>query len=177
MLSFIALVAICFGVGYVLGSLAEYVIHWLLHFVPFKIHTDHHKDFFRKTPQAVARQSRNIAFSLIVGGGVFVLMLPLVWLTGWTIMLSLYAGIFVHLVIVYEVAHSLLHDDSWLPDSLRLNACFSYWRRCHLEHHWHRPHRNFSVTYPFVWDRLFGTFIPPRDGYRDVPIVRPGSKD
>lgn len=170
MLYLLAVVGACFAAGYVLGAVAEYVIHWALHYVPFKIHTEHHKDFFRKEPRDVARQSHNIIFDMIVAALVFAVMLPLVLITGWLVMLSLYAGIFVHLAIVYAFTHCILHDSSWLPASVRNHSFFSYWKRCHMEHHWHRPHGNFSVTYPFILDRLLGTYIPPRSKYRDVPI-------
>ncbi len=165
-------VSIAFVCGWSSGLLFEYLYHWLMHKLPLASHMAHHKEFFKLEPDEVARNARCLGASFVYAACVFVVLLPMIWLVGWFAVLAFFAGAFWHLVIVYELAHHTIHNDSWVPLVVRRRWLYDWWKRCHLAHHWDKPHCNFSVTAPFVMDIICGSFAAPRASYPPLPRRR-----
>ncbi len=158
-----------FVAGMLTGLLAEYLLHLAFHKLYFGTHKEHHRDFFVLEPKAVARKSHPLLEYGLYAVIVFLLLAPMVFLIGWVNYLIFYAGLFTHLMLVYQAVHYLFHADTELPAFIRNNKWYRWWRLCHIEHHWHSPKRNFSVTCPLL-DMVFGTFVPPGTSYRPTPV-------
>lgn len=139
-----------FGIGAVLWTLVEYLLHRFLgHDAhaknPFSVeHLAHHADvtYFAPTRKKVVWMG-----SLgVVAGAV------LAWLGG-GVGAALVLG-FLSMYTVYEVIHRRLHS---APGFSR----YGRWaRRHHLHHHYRRPKLNHGVTSP-IWDFCFGTLEVP----------------
>jgi hypothetical protein len=166
----VVLACVC---GWLSGLLFEYLYHWLLHKLPVAAHMQHHKEFFKLEAAQIARNARCLGSSFIYAAVVFAALTPLIFLIGWLAVIAFFVGAFWHLVIVYEIAHATIHHDAWLPQRLRDAAIYNWWKRCHLAHHWDRPHMNYSVTAPFFMDVIMGTFARPRPFYPPLPRSRP----
>jgi hypothetical protein len=175
MLWVVLCIALAFFCGWLSGLLFEYLYHWLMHKLPIASHMRHHKEFFKLQPDVIARNARCLGVSFTYAGLVFVVLLPLVLLVGWFAVLAFFAGAFWHLVIFYEIAHATIHYDAWLPRFIRERGFYDWWKRCHLCHHWDKPHNNYSVTAPFLMDVIMGTFSFPRPSY--PPLPRRGKRD
>lgn len=171
-MSFLAL----FIGGAMFGMLVEYGIHRFLHAFNIRAHSNHHKDFFQMEPSAVAKRSHPLVEYSIYAAVVLVLLSPLILVLGWAGYAALYGGIFFHLMVIYQISHFTLHDDSFLPQFVRDWKWYHWWRSCHTEHHWHIPRKNLCVTCPFV-DMLFGTYMKPRGVYRKTPVRGAKGKD
>ncbi len=159
--------------GMLTGVLAEYLLHTSFHKLYFGTHKEHHRDFFLLEPSVVARESHPLLEYSIYSLIVFVLISPGILLVGWINFLIFYAGLFFHLMVVYQCVHYLFHADKGLPAVIQECRWYRWWRLCHIEHHWHSPRRNFSVTFPFL-DMLFGTYVRPGTSYRNTPVTRAG---
>jgi hypothetical protein len=162
--------ALLFSAGWLLGLLTEYVLHYAMHARPMHFHLHHHKEFFYLPARNVAINTAdprmNIKYFLILG----VVLLPLAYKVGWLPVLLFWSGMFWHLVIVYELAHALLHYDDLLPRFLRRARIYRWWKGCHFEHHYHSPTGNYCVTFPIL-DVFFRSYIHPREDY-DAPAPR-----
>ncbi len=157
--------------GCILGVLVEYFLHLAIHAFNNKMHADHHKEFFAHEPKQVATNAHPLKEYLLYAVIVFAVLSPLMFLMGWALYLAFYAGIFFHLMVVYQICHYLFHYDDALPDWLRRSRLFKWWRASHMEHHWHKPRRNYCVSFPLV-DMIFGTYVWPRGNYRATPVVK-----
>lgn len=162
--------ALVFCAGWLMALLVEYGMHWALHYYKVTQHTDHHKDFFRLPPEEVARKSRCLSTDFRYAIYVLVALLPLVAFWGWIPILTFFAGMVWHLLVVYESSHYALHYDVYVPQFIRRTNYFRWWRDCHLAHHFHSPRGNFSVTFPAL-DWLMGTYVPPKGPYPDDPCT------
>lgn len=172
------LLFVLFLTGVLAGLIAEYAYHWLMHDRPLLYHSRHHKEFFRLPPAVVAHNTRDFPALLLQAGLVLLVIAPLMLFVGVWPVLAVYAGAMWHLLVVYQVAHALIHDDTVLPGFIRNSRLFRWWRGCHFAHHFHHYHNpsgNFSVTCPLL-DWLFGTYLPPRPHYPALPLVLPKHK-
>ncbi len=172
------LLFVLFLTGVLVGLIAEYAYHWLMHDQPLLFHSRHHKEFFRLPPAVVAHNTRDLSALLLQAGLVLLAIAPLMLFLGVWPVLSVYAGAMWHLLFDYQVAHALIHDDTVLPGFIRNSRVFQWWRGCHFAHHFHHYHNpsgNFSVTCPLL-DWLLGTYLPPRQHYPDLPLAMPKHK-
>jgi sterol desaturase/sphingolipid hydroxylase (fatty acid hydroxylase superfamily) len=157
-----------FLAGWFVGLLVEYLVHWLLHYRKIAIHINHHKDFFKLSPQEVAEKSLCLSTDFRYALYVFAGLSPLMFIWGWVPVLTFFIGMAFQLVVVYETCHFALHFDAHVPGFLRRTRYFKWWRQCHLAHHFHSPRGNYSVSFPPL-DWLLGTYVEPRDSYPDDP--------
>lgn len=150
-------IILSFLLGWGAGILGEYWYHWLMHKVPLLFHIRHHVEYFELSDAETARKARSLGWDMVYAALVFIVLSPAMLLVGVYPVLAFYCGAFFHLVIIYESAHSIIHDDSWLPRFIKNARGYVWWRGCHHAHHLNRPRGNFCVTCPLV-DRLFGTY-------------------
>lgn len=146
---------LAFGLGLVLWTFLEYVLHrWAFHerVLGMKVareHIEHHAkvDYFAplSVKLAIAAPIVGAIFvvGLVVGGAFagavsFASGLVIGVLTGW---------------IVYEVIHRRIHVAG------PINAYGRWARRHHLSHHFGNAKLNHGVSTPF-WDHVFGTYAP-----------------
>ena len=166
-------IVLCFLSGWLAGMLFEYTYHWYMHKVPLKFHIEHHHDFFKMPPDEVAMRSRNLWFDFTYAALLLVSLSPLVYFWGVAPVLTFWAAVFFHLVILYECSHSILHYDVWLPHVLTGSRLYRWWKGCHFAHHHHSPTGNYCVTFP-VLDWFLGSYVHPMTN--DILLPR-GSKE
>ena len=164
---------VCFFAGWLAGVLFEYTYHWYMHKVPLMFHIEHHHDFFKFPPNEVAVRARNLWFDFKYAVILLASLLPLTYFWGFAPVLTFFAAVFFHLVILYESSHSILHYDSWLPNFLTQSRLYKWWKGCHYAHHHHSPTGNYCVTFP-VMDWFLGSYISPIPSDLKLP---PGSKE
>ncbi|MBX9694102.1 MAG: sterol desaturase family protein [Cyanobacteria bacterium] len=164
-------IALTILAGLVAGLFFEYGLHRVYHSHSIGTHKEHHNDFFILEALATAKRAHPLLeyskYALIV----FLCLLPLSLLIGWKYYLIFYAGMVFHLMVIYQAAHFIFHYDRYLPKFVTESRLYIWWRLCHIEHHWHSPRKNYSVSCPFI-DMLFGTYVKPRDTYRPVPVKK-----
>lgn len=157
--------------GMVAGLFFEYFLHRVYHSHNIGTHKEHHSDFFVLEPLNTAKRAHPLLeyskYALVV----FVALSWLALLMGVKLYLIFYAGMVFHLMVIYQAVHFLFHYDRYLPRFLVESRPYIWWRLCHIEHHWHSPRKNFSVSCPLI-DMLFGTYVKPRNVYRDVPLKK-----
>lgn len=143
--------SICFLLGAILWTFAEYIIHRDLGHKnnkknPFSIeHLRHHRDL-----NYFAKPYKKLLAAILVMS----LMVPLVALgTGWK--LSIYFSLgFTLMYILYEILHSRVHTHA--PHTI-----YGRWmRKHHFHHHFKNPKVNHGLTTP-LWDIIFGTLETP----------------
>jgi hypothetical protein len=172
------LLCILFLAGVLAGLIFEWWYHWLMHDRPLLFHAKHHKEFYRLPQPVVAHNTRDLPALLFQSGLALLIITPLMPFLGVVPVLTVYAGAIWHLLVVYQVVHSLLHDDTVLPGWIRHSRLFKWWKGCHYAHHFHHYHNptgNFSVTCPLL-DWLFGTYLHPRPSYPPLPLESPRHK-
>jgi hypothetical protein len=154
--------------GWGFGFLLEYLLHWIMHRFTLGFHIFHHREFFHESPRTVALHTLDprldIKFFLL---GLAVISGLTFWFD-WCQVLLFWLGSFVHIVLFYELCHALIHHPIMLPRWILKNRLFNWWRGCHLEHHFHAPLKNYSVTLPLL-DLLWGSYAPPRSDYPELP--------
>lgn len=137
--------------GAFLWTLAEYGLHRLVfHEMPGRSpgareHRMHHADpsYFAPWPQKALAA---LAAAALLG--------PLAWLAAGALTAAAFTGGFVAMYLAYEVLHRRVHTR---PP----RGPYGRWRRRnHLAHHFTDPRRAHGVTSP-LWDRVFGTGLPP----------------
>ncbi len=158
-----------FLIGMVGGLLFEYVLHRFYHTNNIGSHKEHHNDFFFLEPLATAKRAHPLLEYMKYAALLFLAIDSLAMFIGTKNFLILYAGMFFHLMVIYQAIHFLFHYDQHLPEFITKNSWFIWWKRCHIEHHWHSARKNYCVSCPWV-DMLFRTYKRPRDTYRSVPV-------
>lgn len=150
-------IPLCFVLGLVLWSLAEYTIHrFVFHMRPrsvwqekvsFLFHGIHHLQ-----PQCKTRLVMPPAVSVPMAV-LFYALFYLVWdrlfgLGHWV--LPLFAGFIVG-YIGYDMIHYATHH---LP---MRHGWWKFLKRYHMQHHYKTPDQRFGVSSP-LWDKVFGTW-------------------
>src|SRR5262245_11134707 len=110
---------IAFAGGWAAGLIGEWAYHRYMHHKPLMFHIQHHKEFFHLAPSAVARMARCLLTSFRYAGMVLIALSPLMLLFGVAPVVAFFIGAVWHLIFVYEVCHSVIHDDCWVPNWLR----------------------------------------------------------
>lgn len=162
------LAAISIVLSVLLGSLAGYAIHWVMH-RPwsgplYRSHMDHHQ--VRYPPNDLYSVGKYRSSGSASGWLTFT---PLVMLAGIGILALLNLGLhverWVQLVVVALVAlvgwaHGYVHDAFHVSDHwLGRFASFQRLRLLHEPHHFNMR-KNLGILW-FGWDRLFRTFERP----------------
>ena len=155
--------------GWAAGVFLEWLLHWIMHRWSLGFHLAHHKEFFQIEPRQVALNTIDPRLDLKFFALALVALTPLMYWTGWIPVLLFWGGVFWHVVIVYELCHALIHYDRWLPEFFTRARPYRWWKRCHLEHHYHSPVGNYCITFP-VLDWVLGTYVAPREGYEHYPV-------
>ena len=164
---------IMFCSGWLIGMLAEYTYHWVMHRVPLLFHIRHHREFFHLQPVEVAVRARNLDFDFRYAALLMLALSPFIFWWGWAPVFLFWTGVFWHLVILYECSHSIIHYDDWLPRWVCRSRIYRWWKGCHFAHHFHSPTGNYSVTFPPL-DWVLGTYVHPQPTY--PPLPHPGVK-
>jgi sterol desaturase/sphingolipid hydroxylase (fatty acid hydroxylase superfamily) len=159
--------AVYFFAGWAVGLVFEYVLHVLMHRRSLKFHLHHHHEFFELEPRQVALNDISPKLNIIFLAALLAVFSPLMLLTGVAPVLLAWAGIFWHIIFVYEACHALIHYDALLPRIVKNRSVYRWWRGCHIQHHSHSPTGNFSVTFP-VLDWIVGTYVRPSAEVRTV---------
>jgi sterol desaturase/sphingolipid hydroxylase (fatty acid hydroxylase superfamily) len=146
-----ALATLLVGLGLLVWTLAEYVIHrFAFHHMPGlkTAHLEHHAE-----PTGL-HGSPTIVTVMVFGG---LALAPLWYLTSLQSAAALTAGLMLGYLAYVAVHYAIHHVNSlgpaWLPTPLRLR--FRNLIRAHGVHH-HQTQYNFGVT-TTIWDRVFGT--------------------
>ena len=155
--------ALLFGTGLLVWTLAEYVMHrYVFHYEPkgkflqrlwYLIHGVHHEQ-----PQCKTRLVMPPILSIPLALGFYALfhLLAGVALGAPRAVAPLYAG-FVTGYLAYDMLHYAEHH---LPVK---GGALKYLKRYHLLHHFKTPDDRFGVSSP-LWDVIFGTL--PKDSKR-----------
>jgi sterol desaturase/sphingolipid hydroxylase (fatty acid hydroxylase superfamily) len=162
-----ATVTLLFFAAYVAGTFFDYLVHrFLLHRWLFVLHENHHLPTMVSNlmPGIAARPFVAIPNLLINGASVLVLLL-LVAVTGRPALTDAFERIALPLVLVFAFIACASHS-SFLR---RFDAVDTVFRalaivtpREHLVHHAAEIEGNYG-NFTMIWDRLFGTYVPPPD--------------
>lgn len=153
---------VAFFIALVISSLAEYVVHRLMHIglVTARLHADHHKE---GTGQGWFLEFRaytvpSMPFSAVISAVLWFYQSPVA-------AVAFAAGTIIYGALA-AYAHQLQHDNPGL--------CFWLSEPVHFTHHKHKMwHHNFGILVDF-WDRIFGTYksvnYQPEKKYYKHPI-------
>jgi sterol desaturase/sphingolipid hydroxylase (fatty acid hydroxylase superfamily) len=141
-----------FGLGFLLWTLLEYVLHrYLFHLAPeptfesklkqFMVHGYHH-EFPNDRMRLVAPLILSGPISIVTAALYYVLAGPQYWLTGFAGTVAGY--------LAYDWIHYYTHH---FRPTTRLGK---YLRRYHMEHHYRDSESHFGISSP-LWDWVFGT--------------------
>jgi len=143
--------AICFVLGVISWTLAEYLIHGKLGHRRDKKnaftveHIRHHRDtnYFASTYKKILAAVSVLTILTLVLGLIFT------WLIGFTFSLGFSA-----MYLAYEIIHRRAHTHAPI-------GFYGRWvRKHHFHHHFKNPKVNHGVTSP-IWDYVFGTLEMP----------------
>jgi sterol desaturase/sphingolipid hydroxylase (fatty acid hydroxylase superfamily) len=158
---------VLFVAAYVAGTLFDYLVHrFILHRWMFVLHENHHLPTMVSNlmPGIAARPFVAIPNLLINGASVLVLLL-LAGMTGRPALADAFERIALPLVLVFAFIACASHS-SFLR---RFDAVETVFRalaivtpREHLVHHAAELEGNYG-NFTMIWDRLFGTYVPPPD--------------
>lgn len=158
---------VLFVAAYVAGTLFDYLVHrFILHRWMFVLHENHHLPTMVSNlmPGIAARPFVAIPNLLINGASVLVLLV-LARMTGRPALADAFEQIALPVVLVFAFIACASHS-SFLR---RFDAVDTIFRalaivtpREHLVHHAAEIEGNYG-NFTMIWDRLFGTYVPPPD--------------
>lgn len=154
-------VTVWFGIGLVVWTLAEYLLHrFIFHFTPsnpimarvhFLAHGVHH-DY----PMDSKRLVMPPPISVPLAGLFYLLFLAMVGEDSSALTAGFLTGYMIYDVIHFAIHHFNMHSPFWLAV-----------KNHHMRHHFQDSDRGFGVSSP-LWDQVFGTAFP--HNHRSEPI-------